>query len=156
MRTLLIGATLATVAVSACAKSNDAKPADSVATALPPGHVPIDQPPGAVALSAAGQALVDSGNTAFRVKDYDGALAFYRKASQSDPAHAAPWFGTYMVGQAMKNTALADSALAMVRARAPEMQSHPGATTPLPPGVMPTTPSPYSPHGEVKKPGSTS
>lgn len=154
MRRLLLGGVLL---VCACSKANDAKTAAVMGDSLPPGHVPIDQPPNAgAALSALGQALVDSGNTAFRVKDYDGALAFYRKASQSDPSHAAPWFGTYMVGQAMKNTALADSALAMVRARAPEMQSHPGATTPLPPGVMPTTPSPYSPHGEVKKPGSTS
>ncbi len=154
MRRLLLGGVLL---ACACSKSNDAKTAAMSSDSLPPGHVPIDQPANAgVALSLQGQALVDSGNTAFRVKDYDGALAFYRKASQSDPAHAAPWFGTYMVGQAMKNTALADSALAMVRARAPEMQSHPGATTPLPPGVMPSTPVPFSPHSDVKKPGSTS
>lgn len=149
-RLLLAGVLLA----CACSKPNDAKTATVTGDSLPPGHVPIDQPANAgAALSLLGQALVDSGNTAFRVKDYDGALAFYRKASQSDPTHAAPWFGTYMVGQAMKNTALADSALAMVRARAPEMQSHPGASTPLPPGVMPSTPAPYSPHSDVKKPG---
>jgi len=104
------------------------------------------------ALSVLGQALVDSGNTAFREKKFDLALDFYRKASESDPTHAAPWFGTYMVGQAIKNTALADSALAMVRARAPEMKARPGGAPALPPG----TPAPFSPHRDVKSPGTTS
>lgn len=148
-RILMLGAALAAVA---CSKSREAKPIDSLAAALPPGHVPIDQPPGASALSVLGQALVDSGNTAFREKKFDLALDFYRKASESDPAHAAPWFGTYMVGQAIKNTALADSALAMVRARAPEMKARSGGAPALPPG----TPAPFSPHSDVKTPGTTS
>lgn len=136
------------LAAVACGRTNSSQQQDSLAAALPPGHVPIDAPPGSVPLSPIAQALLDSGNTAFRVKDFDGALAFYRKASLTDPAHAAPWFGTYMVGKAINDAALADSALRMVRARAPEMQPHPG--TPSIPD-MPPAPvvpgAPYSPHG---------
>lgn len=136
------------LAVMACGRSNDSQQSDSLAAALPPGHVPIDAPPGAMPLSSTAQALLDSGNTAFRVKDFDGALAYYHKASLTDPAHAAPWFGTYMVGKAIDDTALADSALREVRVRAPEMQPHPG--TPSLPGAPqpPVVPgAPYSPHG---------
>lgn len=136
------------LAAMACGRSNSSQQNDSLAAALPPGHVPIDAPTGTVPLSAAAQALLDSGNTAFRVKDFDGALAYYHKASLTNPTHAAPWFGTYMVGKAMNNAALADSALRMVRERAPEMQPHPG--TPSIPD-MPPAPvvpgAPYSPHG---------
>ena len=156
-RLLLIGGVLA---AAACAKAKEEKPADSAAAALPPGHVPIDQPAGAgagagPALTAAGQAYVDSGNTAFRVKDYKGALAYYQKATESDPSHAAPWFGAYMVGQATNDKALADSALGEVKKRAPQMDTHPGGA-PGAPGATDAppsgTPSPYSPHGGTVAP----
>jgi len=142
--------------VCACSKTNDAKPAVAAGDSLPAGHVPIDQPAGAgPALTAAGQAYVDSGNTAFRVKDFKGALAFYKKATESDPSHAAPWFGTYMVGQAMSDKALADSALAEVKKRAPQMEAHPGGAPGMPgaTGAPPIgEPTPYSPHGGTVAP----
>lgn len=133
-------------ALAACNRSQpapagDAPAGDSLAAALPPGHVPVDQPAAATTLSVRSQALLDSGNAAFRRKDYQGALAYYAKSAQESPTHAAPWFGTYMVGQAMKDSALADSAMRMVRQRAPEMQSHPTGT----PQTVPT-PLPGSPH----------
>lgn len=161
-RLLLLGGALAAVA---CSKAKEEKPADSAAAALPPGHVPIDQPAGAgPALSAAGQAFVDSGNTAFRVKDYKGALAYYKKATEADPSHAAPWFGAYMVGQATNDKALADSAIAEVRKRAPQMDQHPsgapGASAmpgaPGASGTAPGAPSPYSPHGTPATPSKKS
>lgn len=136
-----------TLAVLACGRSNGAQQ-DSLAARLPPGHVPIDQPSAGPALPANTKALLDSGNTAFRVKDFEGALAYYHQASLSAPEHAAPWFGTYMVGKAINDTALADSALRMVRSRAPDMLSHPA--TPSVPGAAPGAVmpgAPYSPHG---------
>jgi hypothetical protein len=71
-------------------------------------------PPG---VNAAAAARLDSGNVAFRVKQYDVALGFYRGAADAVPNHAAPWYGIYMVAQATKNTALADSALKAVAIR---------------------------------------
>ena len=157
MRRLLLGGVLL---ACACGKANDSKQAAAAGAAaqaaLPPGHVPIDQPANAgTALSPAGQALVDSGNTAFRVKDFKGALAYYKKATESDPTHAAPWFGAYMVGQATSDKALADSALAEVKKRAPQMEAHPGGApgTPGATGAPPIgEPSPYSPHGGTVAP----
>lgn len=143
----------AACAAMACGRSNKAQQRDSMSSALPPGHVPINTPGGAPALSATAQALLDSGNTAFRVKDFDGALAYYHKATLADPAHAAPWFGTYMVGKATNNSVLADSALRMVRERAPEMQPRPGTPSipDMPPGgAAPATP--FSPHGTPPPP----
>lgn len=118
--------------------------APSGASDLPPGHVPID-PSGAAQLQPLTQALLDSGNAAFRAQDFDAALRHYANARARQPEHAAPWFGTYMVAQATKNSALADSALRMVRQRAPEMQAHPiGPAAGLPPSRPPTLP--YPPH----------
>lgn len=71
----------------------------------------------ALALSPAAKAQLDSGNVRFRSKDFAGALRYYRRAAQESPAHAAPLFGIYMVGRATADTALADSAMAGIRAR---------------------------------------
>jgi len=138
----------ALAAVTGCDRSEKVQQGDSAVAALPPGHVPIE-PSAPTELAPLTQALLDSGNTAFRLQQFDQALAFYAKASAAQPSHAAPWFGTYMVGQATKNAALSDSALRMVRERAPGMQAHPGA--PLPegatPGGAPSPTPPFSPHG---------
>ncbi len=160
MRILLLGCAAA-LALSACDRfprgpSADSASATSAESALPPGHVPIT--PGGAPLSGVGQVLLDSGNVAFRQKDFAAAQAYYQKAAEAAPGHAAPWFGTYMVGQATGNKALADSALRMVRQRAPDMQAHPeGAPGAAPggapggaPGAAPTPPRggpPPLPHG---------
>ncbi len=79
------------------------------------GNAPLRElPPG---LNAVAAARLDSGNVAFRVKQYDVALRYYRGAAEAVPNHAAPWYGMYMVAQATKNTALADSALKAVAIR---------------------------------------
>ena len=137
----------AAVLLSGCGGSDETKTGETADSALPPGHVPIT-PPESSDLLPLTQALLDSGNAAFRKQDFVGALDFYSKASQAQPGHAAPWFGTYMVGQATKNTALADSALRMVRERAPETQAHPGGPAT---GTAPS--SPYSPHQSGPPPG---
>jgi hypothetical protein len=76
---------------------------------------PVDQlPPGMTPLAAA---HLDSANVAFRARQYDQAMGFYRKAALDVPEHAAPWYGIYMVAQATKNTALADSATSAIATR---------------------------------------
>jgi hypothetical protein len=84
-------------------------PAAGAASAAPGGP-----PPGMTVKSAA---LLDSGNVAFRLKQYPVAQAFYEKAAAEVPDQAAPWYGVYMVAQAIKNQKLADSAMKMVSTR---------------------------------------
>lgn len=129
----------------------------------------------------AAKAALDAGNEAYRAKRMDDALASYRAAAAAAPSHAAPWFGVYMVAGAMKNTALADSAMARVKALSQDpgaLDQHakaaatpstatalpPGhpSTQPLPPGHPSTQPlppaypaipvSPVSPHTSAKQP----
>ena len=71
-------------------------------------------PPGMTAVAAA---RLDSGNVAFRRRAYDEALRYYRAAAVDVPAHPAPWYGLYMVGQATGNRALSDSAMQQVSGR---------------------------------------
>jgi hypothetical protein len=71
-------------------------------------------PPGMTPVSAA---LLDSGNVAFRMKQYPVARAYYERAAAAVPTLAAPWYGVYMVAQATSNQPLADSALKMVAQR---------------------------------------
>ena len=68
-------------------------------------------------LTAASAANLDSGNVAFRMRNYEDALRFYRTASREVPNHPAPWYGIMMVAQATGNTALSDSATTAVSAR---------------------------------------
>lgn len=71
----------------------------------------------ALELSPASKSLLDSGNVLFRKKAYAAALIQYEAAAKASPRHAAPLFGVYMVARATSNTALADSAMAGIRAR---------------------------------------
>lgn len=84
------------------------------AESLPPGHPSLGA---AAPISAVARAALDSGNVAFRMKQYDRALGYYRKAAQAAPAHASPWFGIFMVAQATGNTVLRDSAQREVQKR---------------------------------------
>jgi hypothetical protein len=68
-------------------------------------------------LPPAAAAHLDSGNVAYRGKQFDAALAHYRAAATAAPDHAAPWYGVYMVGEATNNRVLVDSANAMVASR---------------------------------------
>ena len=114
----------------------------TVAAALPPGHVPISSTNLGKQLTPTAQALLDSGNASFRANRHPEALAFYRRAAAEVPGHAAPWFGAYMAARAMDDSALADSAMRMVRARAPGIEGHPSA------GAAPKSPR-VSPHGSA-------
>lgn len=67
-------------------------------------------------------AALDSGNAAYRARDFEQALSYYREAIEIDDEVAAAWFGTYMAHLALGDQAGADSA--MVRAQSLE----PGAS----------------------------
>ena len=83
-------------------------PVDSAATVAVGAHAII---------GPRAKAALDTGNALYRKKQYEGALAHYREASELAPQHAAPFFGIYMVARATGNTVLADSALAAIRVR---------------------------------------
>jgi hypothetical protein len=115
VRLAVPGAALLALAASACAKSD----ADTGAAAS--ASAPAVPPPGQGAAPMIPEAVripLDRANGAFRAGRYDDALQGYREAAAAAPDEAAPWYGVYMVAQATKNAALADSAMAAVRARA--------------------------------------
>jgi len=107
-----------------------AKPADE-------GKVPLDAAPaGQPAAAAAGTAAtatpvptmkgeakvaLDSGNAAYRRKDYAAALVLFEKSQKLAPDDAAPWFGIYMVAQARKDNRAADAALAEIQKRSEQV-----------------------------------
>lgn len=102
-------------------------------------------PPG---LNASAAARLDSGNVAFRLKQYDQAMHYYRAAATDVPDHPAPWYGIYMVAEAQGNRALADSATRAVAVRSGGgelldtgmVKAHGGADGP--PAVAPAHPQP--------------
>ncbi len=73
---------------------------------------------------------LDSGNAAYRARDYAQALRYYQEAVEVDDDVAAGWFGVYMAQLALGNTAAADSAMARAQQLQPGASLiHPGADT---------------------------
>jgi hypothetical protein len=101
------------VALAACDTSDSAgrQPlaASGAAADMAAGAPAPELPPAAMT-------ALDAGNTAYRAKQFDDAIAKYREAAAAAPQHAAPWFGVFMAANELKNTALADSAMARVKA----------------------------------------
>ena len=64
-------------------------------------------------------AQLDSGNAAYKVKDYERALRHYRAVTRMDEEMPAGWFGIYMTEMARGNAPAADSALERAQKRAP-------------------------------------
>jgi len=78
------------------------------------------------AVAPAARAALDSGNAAFRARNYHEALAQYQKSVQHAPEYASAWFGIYMAQEKLGNKAAADSAMRRVQELAPQMpSSHP-------------------------------
>ncbi len=129
---------LLALGMGACRKPSPAPTTTAQAPAAEAGAAPR------VELGAAAQ--LDSGNAAFKVKEYRGALAHYRAAADRQPSLAAAWFGVYMAEKALGNAAGADSAMRRVQALAPgTMGAHPAnadstAAGALPPGHPGATP----------------
>ena len=65
------------------------------------------------------QALIDSGNAAFRVKDFDGAARRYASAAAVEPGDPAAWYG---LGMALSRLGRDDEAREAY-ARARELQA---------------------------------
>jgi len=125
-RTLpLLGASVVLIFVATgCSKEQAPKSlaGAAAATQLPEGHPSLAP---AADLPEAARVLLDSGNVAFRAQRYAEARKFYERAAQLAPKHGAPWFGIFMVGDATKDKALADSAIAEVQKRTGGVPSHP-------------------------------
>lgn len=106
-------------------------------------------------------AALDAGNAAYRAKQMDQAIAHYREATALAPDHVAPWYGVFMAASEMRNTALADSAMARVRKLSsdPAMyEAHTDAATslvdpPLPAGHPAPQPLPPGHPTSTKPPG---
>ncbi len=71
---------------------------------------------------------LDSGNAAYRAKDYAAALTHYRNATAREPSLAAAYMGIAMAQNALGNKAAADSAMRKLEELAPgTMSAHPPA-----------------------------
>ena len=57
------------------------------------------------------QLQLDSGNIAYRARDYAGARAHYMQATRMDSTAAAAWFGVYMAEDRLGNKAQAEYAM---------------------------------------------
>lgn len=101
--------------LGACSgKKPEATPPAAAAATAPTGA------PGAAGvpmISDAERLVLDSANNKFRAKDYQGALAGYRRAAVVAPTDVAPWFGVYMVGAVTKDKALGEEAVREMKAR---------------------------------------
>jgi hypothetical protein len=70
-------------------------------------------------LPAGVREALDSGNAAFRARDFAAAREQYLRAVQLGPEESAGWFGLSMVEGQLGNKAAADSAMRRVRALTP-------------------------------------
>jgi hypothetical protein len=161
MRPHLAAALLLCLTTAACSdRTPDAgrARADSARTTAVASASTSPTPGSRAALAPDAAAALDRANAAFRAGRYDAALAAYRAAATRAPDHAAPYYGVYMVARATRNAALADSAMAAIRARTPSDGSlgdsamaavHGGGAATkraLPPGhptVKPKPPAPW-------------
>ena len=69
------------------------------------------------------QAQLDSGNVAYRAKDYTRAREHYTRATEADSTVAAGWYGVYMAEDKLGNRAAADYAMKRASALNPEFDS---------------------------------
>jgi tetratricopeptide (TPR) repeat protein len=84
-------------------------------------------------LDPAVTAELDSGNAAYRERDYQRALDHYHAAVQMNEELAAGWFGIYMAQLALGNTEAAEAAMEQARIRAPGATlMHPDPDLPVP------------------------
>lgn len=70
-------------------------------------------------LGPAVSAALDSGNVAYRERDYQRALRHYQQVVDLNQEVAAGWFGIYMAQLALGNADAAEAAMAQARIHAP-------------------------------------
>ena len=136
---------LVLVTAGACGKRAEGPNADSAAAvnaALPPNHPALNATGGDLAdpgLPLALRTALDSGNAAFRAKDYKVAQGWYEKAIAADSTHPAGLVGLSMVAGATNDKGLAERVNRQLAARGLAPAQHPGA------GAA----APAAPHGAV-------
>ena len=91
-------------------------------------------------LPPAVMALVDSANALVRADRHEEALNLYREAIAAAPESPIPWFGVSMVARQMGNTALVDSAQAVLDAAAGREETMSPHTVSIPEGHPATKP----------------
>jgi len=106
------------IVATACGAPPDAKPEAPVSNATKRAVTTprVAAPHAQSALSPRARLALDSGNAQLRAGRYDAALASYRIAVVEAPGHVAPEFGVYMAAKRLGNSALADSALRIIKA----------------------------------------
>jgi tetratricopeptide (TPR) repeat protein len=112
MRTRFASALVLALSVAACGTQTD----EANRTTL--GGEPAQQGGG---LPAEIQAPIDSGNVAYRARDYEAALRHYQVATSRSENEPTAWFGVAMAAEAMGNRALADSARSRINRLAPDL-----------------------------------
>lgn len=139
MKRTVAGWTAETVTVALILACGSQPEASKASASPPPAHPrpqstsPADTTPD---LPPAARVALDSGNALFRAKRYAEALAQYRLTAQRSPGDPTAYMGVYMVADATKNRALADSAIAILHAMGIVASSGPHTT----PKNMPTRP----------------
>jgi tetratricopeptide (TPR) repeat protein len=84
------------------------------------------------------QLQLDSGNIAYRERDYPEALRHFNAVVLLDPNLAAGWYGVGMTEAALGDGAAAESAMAQVHRLAPDL-----------PLQHPSNAAPPNPHGQA-------
>lgn len=79
-------------------------------------------------------AQIDSGNAAYRAREFEEARRHFLRATELDPDLATAWFGVHMAEKALGNAAAADSALRRAGEAGEAARSHhmPPGHPPLP------------------------
>jgi hypothetical protein len=103
----------AAMAIGACSGDRDAPkiPLDHARTASAGTSAAETR----IGITGEAKIALDSGNTLFRAKAYDRALAQYRRSARLAPTELAPLFGILMVTDVTKDAKLADSTRARMR-----------------------------------------
>lgn len=65
------------------------------------------------------RAALDSGNVAYRAREYDEALRYFEEATEIDADVPAGWFGVYMAELALGNVEAANAAMERAQELAP-------------------------------------
>jgi hypothetical protein len=123
------GGMLATVAIltAGCGQGNEASKTPATASTSSAAIVQVkasDTADTSPELPADARVSLDSGNALYRAKRYADALVQYRLTARRAPGDPTAYYGIYMVAEATKNRALADTASAALTAR--------GAMAPMP------------------------
>lgn len=126
MRGIVIGCAAALVVIAGC---RDDRLRDDQAT----GSIDSTAWRQARELPAGVSEALDSGNAAFRNRDFEAARAHYLRAVELGPGESSAWFGLSMVERQLGNIAAADSAMQRVQQLAPAaslLHGEPADSTP--------------------------